>query len=477
MLLFSTLLSIRPGITKDDFIRLVIEWNQSNPHRENIVPNIEWHGERNIRWGDERMWLAVEEYRNENIVAIRYEKDENGVIWDSDYVLNFNEMKLSVRLDRSYTEDAPIFARGFSAPHFITTLITAGWLVPDGPLEIAREPFYIKEETASLLAGIINRTDRYRLPVVYVSHRSEGDYPLDLKLLASRLKGIAHVLADGELELSCALQRLTDNRNEYAGAVGIYYPGTDGNDRHVRHHNREYSGWDTELADTIVREITAYSIAQRLDPLYTWMGVSNALLRDRLDSQSEERMTAEAERDLTNQLMMSTDAEISGLKQRILELTRENERMLYENQGLRARLEASGSLPVLYYGREKNFYEDEIKNFLLVALEEARQNAVPKTRKSDVLNDIIAANGSADEATGVFREKAETLKRLFKGYSSMTGPMRQELKRLGFSITEEGKHYKLTYYGDGRYWSAVAKTPSDHRAGDNDSARLIRTIL
>ena len=38
---------------------------------------------------------------------------------------------------------------------------------------------------------------------------------------------------------------------------------------------------------------------------------------------------------------------------------------------------------------------------------------------------------------------------------------------LGFTITAAGKHYKVTYYGDDRYQTAISATPSDSRAGAN----------
>ncbi len=85
-------------MTKDNFVRLVIEWNQRSPHIENVIPNIVWNGERNIRFGNENIWLDIEEYRNKNIIAVRYEKRESdGIIWDTDYVMNFSDMKMSVR--------------------------------------------------------------------------------------------------------------------------------------------------------------------------------------------------------------------------------------------------------------------------------------------------------------------------------------------------------------------------------------------
>ena len=42
MLLFSTILDIDESMTKDDFIKLVIKWNQGSPHANNVIPGIQW---------------------------------------------------------------------------------------------------------------------------------------------------------------------------------------------------------------------------------------------------------------------------------------------------------------------------------------------------------------------------------------------------------------------------------------------------
>ena len=44
MLLFSTILDIKDSLTKDEFIKLVIEWNQGSPHASNVIPGIVWNG-------------------------------------------------------------------------------------------------------------------------------------------------------------------------------------------------------------------------------------------------------------------------------------------------------------------------------------------------------------------------------------------------------------------------------------------------
>ena len=150
MLLFSTILDINEKMTKDDFIRLVLEWNQGSPHASNIIPDINWNGERNIRYGLEGLWLDIEEYRNQNIIAVRYEKkEEDGAIWDTDYVMNFNSQKMSVRLDRSYTADSLDSDPKFSTPHFITLLSERGYLKDDHNLPVHKTAIVINTENVA----------------------------------------------------------------------------------------------------------------------------------------------------------------------------------------------------------------------------------------------------------------------------------------------------------------------------------------
>ena len=42
MLLFSTILNIDKSLTKDDFLNLVIEWNQKSPHDDNVIPDLDF---------------------------------------------------------------------------------------------------------------------------------------------------------------------------------------------------------------------------------------------------------------------------------------------------------------------------------------------------------------------------------------------------------------------------------------------------
>lgn len=499
MLLFSAILNINPTLTKDAFIKLVIKWNQESTYASNVIPDLEWHGERNIRYGNEQVWMDIEEYRNQNIIAVRFEKtDGNGAVWDTDYVMNFKTMKMAIRLDRSYLEEAIEIDPKFSTPHFITYLIENGYVKDDGDLPVLRTPIMIGEEKLALLADVINGKKHYGLPVVYISKSVNNEEPVDVNILAGRLKGVAHVLVQENAESNLALRELCDTNNEYFGAIGIYFPGTAAG--YSRYPYRNVEGIDRFLLEKVIRAVIQYSNAQLLDTLYTWQGVNNALLRDRLSIQREERLKAEQAKKAAEEAMAKLkdsldeeekrikkqaiedaraeadkildgfDDDLLKLQKQVEELTRSNEALQYENQGLKAKLNAVDAVPLLYMGDESEFYQGEIKDLVLSVLSDALPNVPQKSRRADVVRDILQNNSYQKES----EQRENKVKRLLRDYSGISGKLRQELEDLGFVIAEDHKHYKITYFGDERYQATFGKTPSDVRAGKNNAATVTK---
>ena len=496
MLLFSTLLDINATLTKDNFIKLVLEWNQGSPHENNIIKDIAWNGERNIRYGDENLWLDIQEYRNENIIAVRYEKkDENGIVWDSDYVMNFNRMKMAVRLDRSYTEDAMAIDSKFSTPHFITLLIERGYIQKDGNLPVLRTPIMINDSNIDMLADISNGKNHHRLPIVYISKTFYDEDPVDTKRLAGRLKGVAHVLVQETNCTNSRLRSLCNGQNEYYGAIGIYYENQAIG--HRRYLYRASTGIDMVLLEKVIRVVIQNSNAQLIDTLYTWSGVNNALLRDRLLCQKEERTAAEDERrkalyellklkenlDKKQECMQEKamaeakaeadkildgfEDEMRKLRDDVTRLTRENEKLVYENMGLRAKLNSNTLIPFLFMGDEDDFYQGEVKDFVLSAVKKELAGTEPNTRKYDVLLDVMQAN----DYQGVGEKNADIVKKLLSNYSGMTPKIRKGLEDIGF-VFDPSDHQKVKYYGDDRYTLIYASTPSDKgRGGKNNVSR------
>lgn len=476
MLLFSTILDIHDNYVPEDFIRLVLNWNEQSSHPENIVRGIDWRGERNIRFGTKDLWLEILDYPEKDIVAVRHEKKaKDGVIWDSDFIMNFRDHRISIRLDRTYSEEALKIDAAFSTPHFITLLIEKGWLKSDENIPVLREPLYVSDENIALMESIFQRTTEYRLPVVYVTKAGDGTDPVDVKWLASRLKGAAHVLVESDISHSVLCHQICDNVQEPYGAVRIYFPSDSVQRR--RYLYRSATGDSYTRLEKIIKNVISYWISQQIDHLYTWHGVYSEKLNQQLDQQivryaEVDEAREKAEQEIEN-VYETFDEELKELQAKVTELTRVNEALQYENQGLRAKLSGVDSMPLIYFGEEEEFYQGEVRDMILGTLDDALNATENATRRADILVDILENNPYYH----LSEERKQKVKSLFKGYKNLTGAMKQELQSLGFEITEAGKHYKLTYKGDPRYMVTVGKTPSDSRSGSNNAALISKTMF
>ena len=467
MLLYSALLDINEKLTEDDFIKLVIYWNQKNSRRENVIQGLEWHGERSVRFGGDDLWLEIEEYPGRNIIAARFEKQVEGTFWDTDYIMNFDEMRMAVQLSRSYSDDAPVTDTAFSTPHFISILADWGCLADDHGLPVSNRPAAVTEGNHGEIAQIIRGESSHDLPVVYVSRTQDNEEPVDVNFLCSRLKGIAHVYAEEDRSLDLKMRQACGGRNEYRGAIGIYYPSG----RHERFLYRHGVGQDPQLLEIVVRDVMQHANSQRVPVLYTWEGVSYSMLRERWSNQKRKREEAENE---MQSFMDTFDHDVDDLQRKLDGLTRHYESLQAENQGLRRKLYSSGEVPLLFYGDESEFYEGEIREIVIDALAAEEKNCPEGTRYSDVLGDILARNRSE----GTRAEKIDAVKKFFRDYRSLSGAGEQKMRELGLFITRsDGKHYKVSYYGDDRYSSTLPKTGSDHRGGKNAAAEIIKKMF
>lgn len=469
MLLYSTVLNINNTLTKEKLVELVIRWNQESPHKDNIIPGLDWGGDMNTRYGSDNLWLEIQEYRNKNIVAIRFEKTESdGAVWDTDYIMNFDEMKMAIRLDRSFKQDALKINRFFSTPYFINLLIEEGYLENDGEIPVSNKPIFINKDNINVLADVINENGKWKLPIIYVSKTINERDPFDVFLLAKRVKGSAHVLVEETRQLNYPLRELCNDKNNYDGGVGIYYSNS--MIRNDRFLPPKFEKGRDILLERIVRRVMAIHNSEYVDPLYTWNGVVTDLTMDRLMSQKVKRKEAETQVD---KVWDTFDDDLNKYQKQVDDLKKENESLRYENQQLVMKLSDQEAIPVVVMGEEQELFTGEIKDIILSELVAAQSRQKDDSRRLHVLSDVVESN----DYQRLLEKKQEEAKRIFKGVKNVSGRQKSQIKDFGFTISEEGKHYKLRYYDDSRYQVSMAKTSSDGRAGANLAAEIIKKML
>lgn len=268
-----------------------------------------------------------------------------------------------------------------------------------------------------------------------------------------------------EGELDKKIKAVCGEHCDYDGDVGIYFTTNE-----YVHKIRRFKKGDKrrkesleKIIDLLIKHITV----QRIDKLYTWQGVNNAMLLDILEIQNQRREKAESERDKAqteaDSIFDTFDEEFSMLNSKIEELTKTNEKLSAELFGMRSKLEQNQESPIIVYGDERDLYAGEIQDLVLSMLNEVLKNSEKGSRRYDVLNDIFEKN----DYKRIGKGKKEEIKRIFNGYKNISSSMKQQLEELGFQFADAGKHYKVLYGGDTRYHFTLAKTPSDNRSGMN----------
>ena len=468
MQIYSAIFPVMESLTQDVLIKLVIEWNQGSPH--NKISNLNWDGKkRNVKFEDENLSLAIEEIRAYNTIAIRFHQfDENNIIWNTDIVVNFNTHIFSIKLDRETTADTIGFVPKFKTPILVNMLLDRGYVGTDNGMQISEQTISITKDNCKIIEDIICRNTTYSMPVIYVT-KSWGRYPLRVQDLAYRLRGVAHVLMEDDVNVAKILKECCNGMNAHHGSIGIYYPGNSASYKIIA--TRKYEDQEEILTDRIVNIVYRYMNQQARDKMMTWEGVQNELLKLRYVSATEKKVKAESE---VSEVYENFSDELEEKEHTIEELNNRAMALQAENQGLRAKYEQVTEIPLLYYGVEDELYEGEIKDHILEMLQRQMSQVKKKTRKEHILQDILECN----EATGALNEKRAEIKRILKGYTKVGDSLKRDLKAYGFTVTKEGGHYKLAYKGDNRYLFTMAASGSDSQhGGGNLSAEITQDML
>ncbi len=473
MQLFITKLPIRETLTKENFVKLLLEWNSSSFYEANIISEKEWNGSYDCRFGGDDLWMEISDYPEGGIIAARYEKKaRNGVLWDTDFVVNYNEMKISVVVSRVFTPDAVNARWHLALPSFISLLIKHGHLQPDASLSVGETPIHITMDNAGLLTDAVCGIAEYDLPVVYISKNDSGRNPVDAEKMAFSLKGAAHVMVEEKAEMNAYLDSVCGGKNVCGGKLGIYFAGK----------SYSFSGdpasdpdtYDNDLANKVQSRVFNICNNRYVDPMYTWDGVNSEKLitrLGRLDQMLKDQASAKTDAD---DMLALYEEENSDLTRNIADLKDRYNALYYENMWLREQLNAQNGKPLLSYGPEKDYFEGEVKALILSCLKAQVNSTQPRSRRRDVLEAVIEAN---DDGTDVLKKKTEEVKKILKGGRSLSPGDKRSLERLGFQISEEGSHIKLKYYGNDRYLITLSKTSSDVRAALNGASEIENTVF
>lgn len=466
MLIYTTKFPINDTLTKEQFVKTIIKWNQGSKYDK--IDEIIWDEKTfDCSWEQINIILSIKEVKEKLILASRLRKEDEYGIWCTDFVLdNMNKM-LSVSVSLEITEFTTDFFPKYYPPFFVKMILHGNFAGNDNGLLVLNKE-HIISECFDIFKGIVNKEILSKLPVVYIARTKLGENPLDVNRLAFRLQGVAHVICEPDKGITLkGFSDLLDNNDTREGKIFIYYPSYNKKSRVI---NLTGSCQEDYLEDNVVNNIYNYMISRIRNPIDTWDGV----LIEKLYYKNKQILATQMAIEEENKNLYDVFGEqLEKMEESNRKLSNEVQRLTAEIQGLRMRYLDKDKSSVLYFGDEKEFYTDEIKEIVLDIMYEYRKKCKENSRRWHIISDLLECN----EFRGLPEKRKEQLKNALKGYKKLNGSLKCLLEILGFEISDDGKHYKWTYYGDHRYVVTAAKSCSDERAGMNLSSVIEKLMF
>jgi len=468
MLSFATEFSVDASRTTADFLQAMVTWISGSPHTSlsaDMLRELQQKEEASVLSGNERVESLVSRTADLDLAGIRYGRHDDDLEWLTTIVFSRTSFDAWIGI-RVECESLHAAARLPSAkkPVVVRTVLESLGGAADGPLPVRDQAHILTNTDIELAAKLIRGDAGCRLPIVYVSARFQGGYLVDVNRLSADLSGMAHVVVEPNRPFSVRLQLEVDSENVYGGTIGIYWP--EGGGRRAFYLGGEYST-PGHLAAAIKDEVRAALLNRRPIARCTW-----AFVRETASRKAIQSLKASGSKAIED-YVKTFDQEIEAKNQRLEDAEREIQRLHNELRKYEARA-GTASAGLLKPGRERDVYANEVLGILLDAIEDAATRVPQDSRRQHVLTSILEANKLENNP---LEGRREHLKKLLRGMSTIDGKMRRELEGMGFSISEDGKHFKLVFQGDDRYTYTLPKSGSDWRGGLNAASDIARLLF
>ncbi|WKL69678.1 hypothetical protein Q1Z72_13785 [Pseudomonas qingdaonensis] len=333
----------------------------------------------------------------------------------------------------------------------------------DGDFPVTIHPIWLKDDVTcrEIARRVIVGDNVSLLPVVYISANANNRHALIPDRLARKLCGMAHVVVEPGRDFSHSIRRDVSSRNVYGGVVGIYWPNGTGVSLCRRGLN------DTKVFEDKILETISEALSVLIPPVKcSWDEVGHVKNRIAIEHLRKEGASAQDANEVLALYEAETNATVGALHkeiERLNSLIRHSESMRPVQGGI-----------LIDSGDEDDYFEGEILSVILDALDDyLKKSTHSGSRRQHLLESILDSN----EYSGLHEQKSRSLKEALRGYREMNKKVRDVFEELGFSLTNEGKHWKLMYQDDDRYTYVLPKTGSDHRGGLNAGADIANIVF
>lgn len=407
--------------------------------------------------------------QEEKVLAGKFSMAEQGVEWITTFTFNDATKIFTVALDKKKESTDAQFDGHFEIPSFINIMIEHA--APDTGLPISLEPLELNENVSNKVAPIITGEKTLNLPLVLMSVKENGEMVADPGFIADDLKGTAYIVTSLSAKDDEYLAKLTNGLYKRNGIVSVYLAG---NKKPVVFSPEDMP---PEAFRHKIKSIILNSSRMECgNKLETWDGVFETHTDIETKNSGEQIKILQEQvaklKEENESWMQLIDKETERSAQQIERLNQTCQKKEREVMILQAQLDAKRDQKkaILFAGEMEEFFPNEQREFVISAIQTAIKNTESATRRMDVLQDIAEANKS----DCILEEKKAEVENIFSGKRMLGDKERKQLEDLGFAITHQSGHYKVTYHKDDRYVYTMGGTPSDIRAMKNNCHNIIK---
>ena len=401
-------------------------------------------------------------------------KDEKE-IFDTTFVVRNNH--ISVTQNHEYLQYAANqFSPDLKIPTLLKMIFWEEYADDDNGLPTDNKVFIIRKNNIDTAVNMINNTEKYELPIVYVSPNKNGAYEPNYDILAQELIGQAHVLVENSPNINEMIGEKTEKKNPFNGAVTIYYPG---DEKTTLLSNGK--GFHFDIIKAVRRTQTRIQMPDEFNATKIRQTALLKKFKDGADAEFVELCeTMLAEKDDTIQTHLATikqlESEIEELKTTVANITAKADAL---QNSLNAKSEfTKDDKTVTLKTLKDEMYAGEFKDIIVKILQKEvnAMNGDPNTkgsRKYDVLKTIVMNNKPTETPDIITKE----LKNIFTD-TKMTSAMKSQLEALGFTITKTNNgHYELRYHNYEEKAFIMPGTTSDNARGLKNLTSSITNTL
>jgi len=461
MIVFRTAFPVKNNLTIEVFFHIVFEWIKKSPHTtlQSRLAEIKIPVQNLFITSDNKFEsLEIKTHVSaEKIIGVKYLVRDKSQEWTTRIVYYNIPEDTCISVEINCENDA-IEKRipQVHIPYFMRMCASLG--DSDGPLTVSNVPYNLDNCEIDLATKLIRGNTSNKIPIVYVSSTIRNNYVINPSIIAKKLFGIAHVVVEPNYQFACRLGLNVKNINPICGTIGIYWPSSAGPD--FMNRNGDHDEFINEIVYKIIRVLSF----TRLIDKYSWGYLEQRISERRIDDLKKDKEAT------ISQYVEAFDLENTNLKSQLSDINKENFYLQSEVGRLKQAIAENGSL--LKIGNDCDLFKGEIQDFILELINNELQSAQIGTRRNDICKSLSNANVIIGNREKLKLELKEILERWEGNASNIAA-----LKKLGFNISDSGKHIKVLLAGDERYPIVLARTPSDHRSNKNNASDAMKKLF